>query len=282
MKTAFQGELGAFSEEAVRAVLDEAELAPQLAFEDVFEALEEGRVDRAVIPIENSLFGSVHVNYDLLRTHEVQIVSELNLRIRHHLMAVPGATLDGVQRVISHPQALGQCRHFLRGNLPDATTQPTYDTAGAARAVAEAADPAQAAIASRAAATRYGLDVLAAEIEDNAQNFTRFLVLARAEEDIAPPAEASMKTSIAFALRDNVPGALFKSLAVFALRELDLFKIESRPLVGKPGRYVFYLDVEGARDDEALAHALGHLREITTSLKVLGSYPLAAAPRAGA
>ena len=288
MTVAFQGELGAFSEEAVRAVFGAAELAPQLAFEDVFEALEAEAVDRAVVPIENSLFGSVHVNYDLLRTHAVQIVGELNLRIRHHLMAVSGAALGAIQAVVSHPQALGQCRQFLRRDLPDAAPQPTYDTAGAARAVAETGDPTRAAIASQAAAARYGLDVLAAEIEDDAQNFTRFLVLARAGEHVEPPAAPSdegamrtsgaMKTSIAFALRDNVPGALFKSLAVFALRELDLFKIESRPWVGKPGRYVFYLDVEGARTDDALANAIGHLREITASLNVLGSYPQAALP----
>lgn len=273
MTVAFQGEFGAFSEEAVRALFDAADLMPCADFEDVFEAVEQGRAGRAVVPIENSLFGSVHVNYDHLRQHDVQIVDELNLRIRHHLLGVPGATLEAIRRVQSHPQALGQCRQFLRQRLPEATTHSVYDTAGAAQQVAEAGQADVAAIASTAAAERYGLDVLAAEIEDDAQNFTRFLVLAHSDAEIEPPSDVPMKTSIVFALRENVPGALFKSLAVFALRDLDLFKIESRPRVGHPGRYIFYLDVEGQRSEGRLRRALDNLREITTELKTLGSYP---------
>lgn len=269
MTIAFQGELGAFSEEAVRAVFEDAEVVPYSTFDDAFEALEEGAVDRAVIPIENSLFGSVHANYDLLRTHDVQIVGEHKHRIRHHLMGVSSATMEGVRRVVSHPQALGQCRAFLQERLPQAETQPSYDTAGAARDVAEGGAPEVAAIASASAAERYGLQVLASEVEDHPQNFTRFLMLARDADD--RPANPN-KTSIVFALHENVPGALFKSLAVFALRELDLFKIESRPQVGRPGRYLFYLDIEGAASDEAVHRALDHLHEITTMLKVLGSY----------
>lgn len=273
MTIAFQGELGAFSEEAVRAVFEVADLMPCVGFEDVFEAVEQGRADRAVVPIENSLFGSVHVNYDHLRQHDVQIVGELNLRIRHHLLGVPGATLEAIRRVRSHPQALGQCRQFLRQHLPEATTRSVYDTAGAAQQVAEAAQPDIAAIASAAAAARYGLDVLAAEIEDDARNFTRFLILARTDAEVEHASDVPMKTSIVFALRENVPGALFKSLAVFALRDLDLFKIESRPRVGHPGRYLFYLDVEGEVREGRLRRALDNLREITTDLKTLGSYP---------
>lgn len=273
MTVAFQGELGAFSEEAVYAVFESAELMPCAAFDNVFAAVEGGAADRAVVPIENSVFGSVPINYDHLRQHDVQIVDELNLRIRHHLMGVEGAALDGVREVRSHPQALGQCRRFLRAHLPDAATQPMYDTAGAAQYVAETGAAAVVAIASKAAAVRYGLTVLAAEIEDDSQNFTRFLVLARADTDVARPPDALMKTSIVFALRDNVPGALFKSLAVFALRDLDLFKIESRPRVGHPGRYLFYLDVQGRAADEPVERALDHLGEITAELKVLGSYP---------
>jgi len=274
MTVAFQGELGAFSEEAVYALFESAELMPCAAFDDVFAAVEGGAADRAVVPIENSVFGSVPINYDHLRQHDVQIVDELNLRIRHHLMGVEGAALDAVQEVRSHPQALGQCRRFLRAHLPDAETQPMYDTAGAAQHVAETGSAAVVAIASKAAAVRYGLTVLAAEIEDDSQNFTRFLVLARADTDVARPPDALMKTSIVFALRDNVPGALFKSLAVFALRDLDLFKIESRPRVGHPGRYLFYLDVQGRAADEPVERALDHLGEITAELKVLGSYPM--------
>lgn len=273
MTVAFQGELGAFSEEAVYATFESAELMPCAGFEDVFAAVEGGVADRAVVPIENSVFGSVHINYDHLRQHDVQIVGEVNLRIRHHLMSVAGTTLDAVRVVRSHPQALGQCRQFLREHLPKAETQPMYDTAGAAQRVAKAGAADAAAIASEAAASRYGLTVLAAEIEDDPQNFTRFLVLARSDAAIDVPVETPMKTSIVFALRENVPGALFKSLAVFALRDLDLFKIESRPRVGHPGRYLFYLDVQGRAADEPVERALDHLGEITAELKVLGSYP---------
>jgi prephenate dehydratase len=273
MTVAFQGELGAFSEEAVHALFDEADLMPCGAFEDVFATVERGQADRAVVPIENSVFGSVPINYDHLRQHDVQIVGELTLRIRHYLMGAKGATLDGARQVRSHPQALGQCRRFLRQHLPEADTQPMYDTAGAAQYVAKTGAHDVLAIASKAAAARYELTVLAAEIEDDPQNFTRFLVLARTGEDAVVPTGAPMKTSIVFALRENVPGALFKSLAVFALRDLDLFKIESRPRVGHPGRYLFYLDVAGRSTDEPVERALDHLSEITAELKVLGSYP---------
>lgn len=272
MKIAFQGETGAFSEEAVWALYGEAEAVPLPSMEAVFEAVEAGRVARGVVPIENSLFGSVHVNYDLLRAHHVQIVGELKLRIRHHLMAVPGATRDGIRRVYSHPQALGQCQTYLREQLPHTEVLPTYDTAGAAKMVAERGQIDVAAIAAERAADEYDLVVLAADIESHHQNYTRFLALAR-DGDLAPAPEAPLKTSIVFALRENVPGALFKSLAVFALRDLDLFKVESRPLVGSPGNYLFYLDFEGALADEPVQRALDHLGEITAQLKVLGSYP---------
>ena len=255
---AFQGEPGAFSEEAIRCV---------------FEAVEEGAVDRAVVPIENAVYGSVRVNYDHLRTHAVTIVGELQLRIHHCLMAPEGTVIDDLAVVRSHQQALGQCRDWLRAHIPEATPEATPDTAGAARAVAAAGDPTVAAVASRRAAERYGLEVLADGLQDDAQNFTRFLVLAREDANAASVGTGPPKTSLAFVLQENVPGALFKSLAVFALRELDLAKIESRPLVGHPGRYRFYLDVHGAVTDEPVARALNHLREITMELQVLGAYP---------
>ena len=272
MRVAFQGEIGAFSEEAVWALYGEAEVVPSPSMEAVFEAVEAGRVERGVVPIENSLFGSVHVNYDLLRAYAVQIVGELKLRIRHHLMAVPGTTLDDIRRVHSHPQALGQCQTFLRQRLPHAKALPTYDTAGAAKMIAEKGQNDLAAIAAERAAVEYGLAVLAADIESHHQNYTRFLALTRGTA-VPTDAETPLKTSIVFALRKNVPGALFKSLAVFALRDLDLFKVESRPLVGSPGNYLFYLDFEGALTDEPVQRALDHLSEITAQLKVLGSYP---------
>lgn len=273
IRVAFQGEPGAFSEEAVGCVFDDADPVPCPTFEDVFEAVEEGAVDRAVIPIENAVYGSVRVNYDHLRTHEVTIVGELQLRIHHCLMAPESARLEDLEAVRSHQQALGQCRDWLRSNVPDASPEATPDTAGAAREVAAAGDPTVAAVASRGAADRYGLTVLADGLQDDAQNFTRFLVLAANGNGLESLEAESTKTSLAFVLQDNVPGALFKSLAVFALRELDLAKIESRPLVGHPGRYRFYLDVYGAVTDEPIARALDHLREITMELQVLGSYP---------
>lgn len=271
---AFQGEIGAFSEEAVLALFADAEPVPTPSFEEVFDAVVDGAVDRAVVPIENSLFGSVHVNYDLLRTHDVRIIGELKLRIRHNLLVLPGARLQDIRRVHSHPQALGQCQTFLRQRLPHAEAIPAYDTAGAAKMIAAMGVRDAAAIAGERAAGQYGLECLASGIESNHQNYTRFLVLTR-RGDAVPIAEAGgpVKTSIVFSLRKNVPGALFKSLAVFALRDLDLFKVESRPLVGSPGQYLFYLDVEGAAESETVQRALDHLSEITASLKLLGSYP---------
>ncbi|NBB87201.1 MAG: prephenate dehydratase [Bacteroidetes bacterium] len=276
MLVAFQGETGAFSEEAVEGLFPDATPVPQPSFDDVFQALQEGRVARAVIPIENSLFGSVHINYDLLQAHSVHIVGEGMLRIRHHLMAPAGARLEGLERVYSHPQALGQCRTFLRKDVPQAEATSTYDTAGAAKMVAAKGNLRLGAIASARAAATYGLTVLAASIESNPRNETRFLVLAPgryAAVASSPVTEARAKTSLVYALRGNVPGALFKTLAVFALREIDLLKVESRPLVGHPGRYLFYLDVVGGATEEPVARALGHLHELTSSLRVLGSYP---------
>ena len=270
---AFQGVLGAYSEEATRCLYPTAPLRPLDTFAEVFAAVEDGTAHRAVVPIENAVFGSVSINYDHLRAHAITIVGEVHLRIHHHLMAPDGATPEGLRVVRSHPQALGQCRASLQALAPHATTEAAYDTAGAARDVAEHGDPTVAAIASRRAADRYGLSVLAAGLEDDAQNYTRFLALAPDGTEPSIPDEATAKTSVAFALRQNVPGALFKSLAVFALRELDLFKIESRPLVGHPGQYVFYLDVAGAAHAPAVRRALSHLSEITTELQVLGTYP---------
>ena len=275
MQTAFQGETGAFSEQAVQALFPDATAVPCASFEAVFAAVVGGDVDRGVVPIENSLFGSVHINYDLLQAHAVQIVGALQLRVRHNLMVVPGTDLAAIARVFSHPQALGQCQDYLRQHLPHAAPQAVYDTAGAAKMIAEMQDRTAAAIASARAAEEYGLAILAASIESNHQNYTRFLALARTA-DVAPPvpsADVPQKTSIVYAMQQNVPGALFKSLAVFALREIDLFKIESRPLIGSPGNYLFYLDFAGSTADLPVQRALDHLREITARLDVLGSYP---------
>ena len=283
MNVAFQGEIGAYSEEAVLALYPDAKVVPKVSFDAVFESTEAGEVERAVIPIENSLFGSVHVNYDLLSRHELHIVAESYLRIQHHLLSMPGSSMEKIRRVYSHPQAIGQCQDFLKRYLPNAEAISSYDTAGAAKMVAERQDQSLAAIASHRASLEYGLSVLQSGIESNHQNFTRFLALKKLDPSgILPdglPApereEEGMKTSIMYAVKENVPGALFKSLAVFALRDLDLFKIESRPLIGRPGSYIFYLDFKGTTYDEPVKKAIAHLDEITVDLSVLGSYPQA-------
>lgn len=270
----FQGEIGAFSELAAqRFHPGGCEVSPLPTFEALFEGLVEGEIDRAVVPIENSLFGSVHTNYDLLRDHDVHIIAELKLRVRHYLLALEGTTLSDVKGIVSHPQALGQCRDFLSSRLPEAEVIPAYDTAGAAKMIARDQIGERAAIASRAAAEEYGLAILAEGIESNHENYTRFLLLQAGEARIESSSPEPHKTSIVWAMRDNVPGALFKSLAVFALRELDLLKIESRPLVGSPFEYLFYLDFRGRLDDEPVTRALEHLEEVAAYVKVLGSYP---------
>jgi prephenate dehydratase len=272
MRVAFQGETGAFSEEAALNFFSDEPVAllPLPTFENVFDRLEDGDADRAVIPIENSLHGSVHANYDLLRERDIYIVGELKMRIIHQLLGLADSSIDEITEVYSHPQALGQCQSFLRSKLPRAEAIPAYDTAGAAKMVAEAQVAERAAIASEAAAEEYNLVVLARGIESDHSNYTRFLVLNRAP--YRPPAGVKTKTSIVYAMKENVPGALFKSLAVFALREIDLYKIESRPLVGSPWAYLFYLDISGAVGDEDVQRALDHLGEITAYLEILGSY----------
>ncbi len=274
MIVSFQGEIGAFSEQAVVSAFPgrDFETLPRPTFRSVFDALSSGECDRAVLPIENSLFGSVHANYDLLRKRDVRILGEVYLRVVHHLMALPGVHAREIRRVFSHPQALGQCADYLESHLGHAEAVPAYDTAGAAKMVAGGSDRSAAAIASDAAADEYGLEILERGIESNHENYTRFLVLAREADAPVPPVGVDVKTSIVYAMRRNVPGALFKALAVFALRDLDLFKIESRPLVGSPFEYLFYLDFGGSESEEPVQRALDHLSEIAAYMKVLGSY----------
>ncbi len=278
MKVAFQGESGAFSEMAVSALFVGSEPIPLPSFESVFEALDSGSVDRGVIPIENSLFGSVHQNYDLLEEHELRIVAEIHLRIRHNLLAVPGTRIEDVRSICSHPQALGQCRSYLKKYFPHAEIVSVYDTAGAAKMVASDSDPSRVAIASSRAGHEYGLVSLAENIESNHQNYTRFLALARPPDAVPdlvdPDSDLQKKTSVVYAQSENLPGSLYKSLAVFALRDIDLFKIESRPLVGSPGKYLFYLDLAGSELDERVQNALRHLEEVAATVKVLGTYPV--------
>ena len=268
IKVAFQGEPGAYSEAAVLEYFPQrVEAMGKSRFEHVFEAVENETVDYGFIPIENSLAGSIHRNYDLLREHELFIIGETRLRIRHCLISAPGVQKEQIQKVISHPQALDQCRGYLH-RWQGVAVEQVYDTAGAVKQLAENHDQTTAAIASKRAAELYGMRILAEGIEDDAANFTRFLVLAT--QPVDPGSNA--KTSIVVSLI-NQPGSLFKALSVFALRDIDLTKLESRPLIGQPGEYLFYIDFVGSTTDKNVTRALNHLEEYATMLRVLGSYP---------
>jgi len=271
LRVAFQGEAGAYSETAAIALLgDSAELVPCSSFDEVFSMVEAGDCQRGVVPLENSLAGSVYRNYDLLLRYDLYFVAEYNLRISHNLIAAPGVLLDDVHRVYSHPQALAQCESSL-AELANVELVPSYDTAGAVKLILDGGFRDAAAIASRRAAELYDMHVLRADFEDVAENYTRFVVLSR--EPITFHGES--KTSIAFA-GVNRPGLLYGSLRVFALRDIDLTKIESRPQKGKPWEYIFYLDFAGNLAEERCARAIDDLMEITTFLRVFGSYPRAA------
>jgi len=273
---AFQGERGAFSEEAARKLLGASiEVLPCQRFEDVFRALHRKKVQAAVIPIENTLHGSVHENYDHLLHFDLPIVGETNVRIVHNLIAPPGVTFGKVRRVFSHPVALNQCLDFFSGH-PQLEKVTFYDTAGSVKMVMEEELKDAAAIASSVAAEIYGGRILRRSIEDDRRNFTRFFALRRPEDVRRTPLKArrgaQWKTTLVFSTR-NVPGALFRSLSAFALRDLNLMRIESRPLRGKPWEYLFYLDFVGHVNEPASRNALGHLRELADMLRVLGCYP---------
>ncbi len=268
MKVAIQGELGSFSDEAARSFVRGARIVPCAVSSEVFDRLGSGAVQAALIPIENSLAGSVAEHYDLLLARDVFIQREFRLRIRHNLIAAPGVSFRQVRRVFSHPVALDQCREFFR-RCPGIQRAPFYDTAGSVRHVVESGLRDAGAIAGRRAARVYGGRILRRGLEDNKQNFTRFFLIRRERRLLA----RATKASIAFALK-NAPGALFKALSVFALRDINLTKIESRPLRGRPWEYVFYVDFLDARS-EAAANALHHLGEISEFVKVLGIYPAA-------
>ena len=275
MRVAFQGEAGAYSEAGLIEYHAPVVVQglPCESFERVFAAVKEGQAEAGFIPIENSLAGSIHQNYDLLLRYDLWVTGEYVLRVSHCLIGLPpkgglpGARLEGIRKVISHPQALAQCDGYLR-LLPGVKIEPAYDTAGSVKIVQAAGDPTMAAIASRHAAGLYGMSILAEGIEDDPANFTRFLALGR--QPVLPAGEA--KTSIVFSL-NNIPGSLFRALSVFSLRDIDLTKIESRPLAGKPWEYLFYVDFIGATQDAVVKRALGHLEEYALMLRVLGSYP---------
>lgn len=266
MKVAIQGERGAFSHQAALNLLPRAKILACTTSTDVFDAIDSRQADAAVIPVENTLAGPVAVHLDLLLERDVFIHAETRLRIEHNLIAVHGTKLKDVRRVLSHPVALDQCRNFFRRHRAISAV-PFYDTAGSVKHIMAQQIADTAAIASSHAAKEYGGKILQRGLEDNKQNFTRFFLIQK-KQKISPKAD---KTSLAFSVK-NVSGALFKALSVFALRDLDLSKIESRPVRGKPWEYCFYVDVLQG-NDQAMRLALKHLEEVAGFVKVLGVYP---------
>jgi prephenate dehydratase len=267
MKIAIQGELGSFSHEAARTMVPSATIVPCARSLEVFDRIRRGSVGGAVIPIENSLAGSVAEHFDLLLGRDVHIVREFRLRIVHNLIAMPGTKLRDVRRVFSHPVALDQCRDLFAAN-PKFVSTPFYDTAGSVKHVVAEGLSDAAGIASRRAADVYGGKILKAGVEDYKKNFTRFFLIQRGKPRSTPKAD---KTSLAFSLK-NMPGALFKALSVFALRDISLSKIESRPMRGRPWEYVFFVDLLRGDDGDS-RNALRHLGEVAELVKVLGIYP---------
>ncbi len=267
-RVAFQGERGAYSETASKLFFgNKISISPSFSFDDVFRKVKIGDVDFGVIPIENSLYGIVFETYDLLLKYSLTIVGELNLQINHHLMANKKYKLSEIKKVYSHPQALGQCSEFLK-TLKKTEIIPAYDTAGSALMSRDSNEQAIAAIAGREAAQIYNLKILKSDIQNNKENFTRFLAISKnkIQKKYVHP-----KTSICFELK-SIPGALFRALSVFALRDIDLLKIESRPIPHKPFQYMFYSDLFGSLDDVKIKLALNHLDEISLNIKKFGTY----------
>jgi len=264
---AYQGEPGAYSEEAAHRLFPGASLLPLRTLHQVFDRVSAGDVRAGVVPLENSQAGSINETYDLLARGEVHIVGEAVTRVDHALLALPGIPLEYVKRVASHPAALAQCQEFLATLNEEVEIVPVYDTAGAAKRIAEEKRAGEAAVASERAAEVYGLAVLAAKIQDTPENFTRFAAVAVDPEPLGPPD----KTSLVL-ITDHRPGALFHALRPFAERDVNLVKLESRPSGSGPWKYRFYLDVEAGAHDPAFRAALEDLRTEAAAVQVLGSY----------
>ena len=263
MRIAFQGEPGAYSEAAALTYSAHAEPLSCKTFDEVFDAVLHKKATHGIVPMENSIGGTIHRNYDLLVDHDIPITGEVELDVVHCLQALPGTKIADIKIVYSHPQALAQCERYLKDL--GVTVEAIYDTAGGAKLVAEQKMKGAAALASRRAADVFGLEVLQEAVQDYEYNITRFFVVGGTAE-----ADAN-KTTIVFAL-PSTPGSLFKALSVFALRDINLSKLESRPIRGRPWEYLFYVDLETRRDDLVCARALSQLGEFAKWVRVLGTY----------
>ena len=282
-RAAYQGAAGAFSEDAARTILAAAGAEPEASvgcerFEDVFDAVRDGVVELGVVPVENTLAGSVQATYDLLLDRRLSIVAEHVHRIEHCLVAPPGVEVEDLRRVLSHPVALAQCRRFFARH-PSLRPVVSYDTAGAVEIVMSGQPGVDAAIASRRSAQLYGATVLADHLEDDPANFTRFLVITKPDLSFSGRrSDRAYKTSLVLTLT-NRPGALVVALQHFAWRGIDLTMIESRPRHGRPFEYTFSVDLAGATDEPDVAAALDDLAKDAVEVHVLGSYPRAAPVR---
>jgi len=268
MRVAYLGVAGAYSEAAAfNHFGEDIQTMPCASFLDVFASVRSGFSHYGIIPIENSLAGSIHQNYDLLLQQSLYVVGEEYLRVQHCLIGIPGVKLNEIKKIISHPQALAQCDNFIK-SLNGIEVEQVYNTAGSVKIIKDNENPSIAAIASRQAAEIYGMEILVEGIEDYPENFTRFLIVGTKSEY----GSTESKTSIVFSI-PNEPGSLFKALGMFANRNIDLSKIESRPLIGKPWDYLFYIDLIGSPEDNQVKSALEELEEFSTFMRILGTYP---------
>jgi prephenate dehydratase len=269
---AYQGEAGAYSEEGVLNAFPDSEHMPLQTIRKVFEAVEVGRADYGVVPMDNSQAGSINETYDLFLKHGLHLVEETVVRVNHCLMALPGSNLDELVEVISHPQAIAQSEEFL--NALEVPVRPEYDTAGAARKIVDEKLERTGAIASKRAAQVYGLEILAERIQTYPDNYTRFGGLSRHAQSLRQPTKSSLVFGVG-----HVAGSLFRCIGAFAERHLNLTKLESRPRAGRPWEYVFYLDVEAPAEEPAVIEALAEVSEHATFTRLLGSYASGFAPR---
>lgn len=269
-KVAFQGERGAFSEMAARQLLgDQIDFHPCERFEQVFRSLQDGTASASVVPIENTLHGSIHENYDHLLNFELKIVAETHVRIVHNLIAPPGTRLRDIRKVYSHPVALNQCLKFFAEH-PELDRVTHYDTAGSVKMVMAERPPGAAAIASAVAAQTYGGEIVRKSIEDDRQNFTRFFLLRRPDFQ-QTPVRRHPKISLILTT-PNKPGSLFRALAAFSLRDISITKIESRPMRGRPWEYLFYVDILGHPDEPRVRRAFDHVHEFSEISRMFGCY----------